>query len=82
MMTLAIGACGALLLLVAFAAEKFGRLESDSVLYDSLNLLGAGLLTAYAVLLGSWPFIVLEGIWALVAGRYFLKRLARQGKTR
>ncbi len=75
-MTLFIGVIGAALLLVAFACEKFGILKNDSVPYDTLNLLGAGLLTWYAVLLNSIPFIVLEGIWALVAAYYIVRRLA------
>mgnify|MGYP001546080759 CR=1 FL=1 len=71
-----IGTLGAFLLLVAFALEKFGVVENASYTYDSLNLAGAGFLTWYAILLGSVPFIVLEGIWALVAAWYVLRRLA------
>lgn len=76
MITLAIGTLGAALLLIGFALGKFGYLKNDSAGYDILNLFGAGFLTWYAVLLASWPFIVLEGIWALFALYYLLKRLA------
>lgn len=73
--TLIIGATGAGLLLIAFAASRFGAMNEKSNTYDLLNLVGAGLLTWYAVLLHSWPFLVLEGIWTLVAGWYLLKKL-------
>ncbi len=73
---LLIGSVGAALLLIAFALQKFGMLSEKSTAYDILNLFGAGLLTWYAVLLHSIPFIILEGIWTLVAGWYLLKRLA------
>lgn len=77
---LLIGSSGAGLLLVAFSLQKFGVLSEKSLLYDLLNLAGAGLLTWYAVLLSSWPFIVLEGIWTIVAGHYFLNRFSKFGK--
>ncbi len=68
-------------MLVAFALQKFGLLRESSLAYDLLNLLGAAFLTWYAVLLHSWPFIVLEGIWALVALWYVGKRLAVRGQN-
>lgn len=77
MTTLLIGASGALLLLVGFALQKFGTIDGKSQTYNLLNFLGAGLLTWYSVLLGSWPFIVLEGIWTLVAGWYLVRHVLR-----
>ncbi len=79
--TLLIGAGGATLLLIAFIANAFKRLSENSKRYHFLNLVGAGLLTWYAVLLDSVPFIILEGIWTLIAG-WHLTRLAREGKNR
>lgn len=76
-MTLFIGTLGAFLLLVAFCLEQFDVISDKSYAYDGLNLVGAGLLAWYAVLLGSVPFIVLEGIWALVAAYYIARRLFR-----
>lgn len=73
------GVIGAAVLLVAFGANKFGKLKTSSFSYDLLNVIGAGLLTWYAVLLNSVPFFVLEGIWTLVALRSILQRfLARK----
>lgn len=77
--TTLIGVIGATLLLVAFGAEKFKKLSNDSYPYDFLNLVGAGLLTWYALLLSSTPFVVLEGIWSLVALQGIVKRLMKKG---
>lgn len=43
--TLIIGFTGATLLLIAFAANAFKRLNNDSRVYHVLNLFGGGLLT-------------------------------------
>lgn len=75
---LLIGALGAALLLAAFSLQKFGILSEKQMSYDFLNLAGAGLLTWYAVLLNSVPFVVLEGIWTLVAGWYLLERFTKK----
>ncbi len=82
MNTVLIGSAGALLLLLAFGLEKFGVLHNESLPYNGLNLMGAALLTWYAAVLVSWPFIILEGIWALIAAWYVLKRLAGSPENR
>jgi hypothetical protein len=76
--TTLVGVLGAGLLLAAFGAEKFKKLSNDSFSYDFLNLFGAGLLTWYAVLLSSTPFIILEGIWTLVALQGIIKRALKK----
>ena len=78
--TLLIGVLGAGMLLVAFTASAFKYLDEDSRIYHLLNLLGGGLLTWYGYMLSSWPFVVLEGIWTLVAA-WHLVRLARKPKS-
>ncbi len=72
-----IGVLGSGLILVAFIAGQFGKLATDDWRYDLLNLLGSALLTWYAVLLGSYPFIVLNVVWFLVSSKDLLKRLKR-----
>jgi len=37
---------------------------------------GCGAASAYAFAIGSWPFFILEGLWAAVAARRGLRRLA------
>ena len=75
--TTLIGVIGATLLLIAFITNETKWLSSESFQYDLINLLGAGFLTWYAIRLNSLPFIVLEGIWTLVALWHIL-RLARK----
>ena len=60
-----IGSIGVGLLLLAFALSTFLGLERR--LYHGLNLVGAGLACLSAYLIGFAPFVVLEGVWALVA---------------
>ena len=79
--TTLIGVVGAGLLLIAFVGNELGKLNSEDLGYDVLNFIGAALLAWYAVLLESWPFLILEGVWALVALRDVFKDLARKRKN-
>lgn len=58
---------GALLILCAFILLQIKLLKATSVTYLLINFVGAGILTITATLAWQWGFIILEGIWALVA---------------
>lgn len=62
-----IGFVGVALLLIAFLLNLFKLLRSDGHLYMSLNLVGAGLACYSSYLISFTPFVVLEGVWAVVA---------------
>lgn len=62
-----IGSVGVALLLVAFLLNLLKLLRADKPLYMGLNLAGAGLACYASYLIGFRPFVVLEGVWALVA---------------
>lgn len=62
-----IGTVGAFIILCGFLLNQAGRLTADSRMYDAINVVGGGLLIVYAVLLGSYPFIVLNAVWVLVS---------------
>ena len=62
-----LGFAGVGLLLVAFALNLIGRLARESRIYEGLNAAGAGMACGAAVLIGFYPFVVLEGIWALAS---------------
>lgn len=73
---------GAFLILAAFAANSFGWLDAKRASYQWLNLVGAALLTASAVLTQNVGFILLEGAWTLVSAGMLVKLLiARQAGT-
>jgi len=62
-----IGSIGVALLLLAFALNLSRQLRSDARLYTTLNLVGAGLACYSSWRIDFMPFVVLEGVWALVA---------------
>ncbi|MGH7701120.1 MAG: CBU_0592 family membrane protein [Gemmatimonadales bacterium] len=62
-----VGVIGALLILIPFAASQLGRLRPSSLAYQVMNLIGATMLTAIAVLERQYGFILLEGVWALMS---------------
>jgi hypothetical protein len=65
--TTLIGTSGAAIILIAFVQSQRGKWKQTDLIYDSLNALGSALLVAYAVLLSSWPFLVLNGVWLAVS---------------
>ena len=58
---------GALLILTAFAAAQFGRLDQRSVSYLVLNLIGSLILAVLAAVEKQLGFLLLESIWAIVS---------------
>lgn len=58
---------GALLILVPFAGSQMGRLSTQTLAYQLMNLAGSAGLTAVAVVERQYGFILLEGIWAMVS---------------
>lgn len=62
-----IGAIGVILLLVAFVLNTAKVLSARSKAYQGLNALGAAIAGVGALLVPFYPFVVLEGVWALVA---------------
>jgi hypothetical protein len=62
-----IGFAGVALLLAAFLLNLFKLLRADGYLYMTLNFVGAGLACYSSYLINFMPFVVLEGVWALVA---------------
>lgn len=66
----------AIVVLVAFGLSQWGLWSVISYRYLVCNFLGGAGLSAAAVLSNQWGFVVLEGVWALVAGRSILVRMS------
>ena len=73
-----IGFIGVTILLVAFFLNLKDLIKKDSLAYLLLNILGGGIACFASVLIKYWPFIILEGTWALVSAygliQYFNKK--------
>jgi hypothetical protein len=69
----ALGGLGLALLMGAFLAGLSGRLNPKSPIYLFLNGMGGGILAWYSLRLGIWIFVILEGMWSVVAWWSFFR---------
>ena len=58
---------GVIILLIAFLLNLYKKLPAQSQTYKLLNFVGAGICCFSSYLITFYPFVVLEGAWALVA---------------
>jgi hypothetical protein len=73
-----IGFVGVAVLLVAFLLNLFRFVRAEGFSYSLLNFVGAALAGYSSYLIAFMPFVILEGVWAAVAGAG-LVRLALKG---
>lgn len=73
-----IGSCGAAIILVAFIAEQLHMLRDTDIRYDAANAVGSLLLVWYAWVGESYPFFVLNSVWALVSLRDVVRWCVRK----
>lgn len=71
---------GAALILSAFVLAQMGRMQTTSISYMVLNLLGSGTLAVVAAIDGDTGFLLLEGVWAAVSA-YSLARSVIAGPS-
>ena len=64
-MSLLIGIIGMFLLLLAFLLNQINIWKPDYLIYDLTNAIGGILMVIYAYLINSWPFLILNAVWAL-----------------
>ena len=76
-----IGFIGVFLILLAYILNISGKVERNDLRFILFNLIGAGLACYASVLMDYMPFVLLEGVWALVSIIALLKYIKRQGKN-
>jgi hypothetical protein len=72
-----IGFAGVALLLLAFLLNMAKLMRADGYVYAGLNFVGAALACYSSWLIDFMPFVVLEGVWALVAAGALARKAAR-----
>jgi hypothetical protein len=66
-MAAALQVVGAIGILVPFAANQLGRMETNSYVYLWFNLVGSALLGVLAGADSQWGFLMLESVWAVAS---------------
>ncbi|HRG19155.1 MAG TPA: hypothetical protein PLP39_08690 [Flavobacterium lutivivi] len=62
-----IGAIGVGIILLAYFLNIFSLIKKDGSLYFILNIIGASIACFASYLIDYFPFIILEGVWAIVS---------------
>jgi hypothetical protein len=68
-----IGTIGVGLILIAYFCSTFNWISAHSRIFFLLNALGAAMACYASYLISYWPFVVLEGTWAMVSITGFIK---------
>jgi len=80
--TTLIGASGATIILIAFILNQIGKWKNEYFIYDLFNLIGSVLLVTYAVILASYPFMVLNFVWGAVSIRDIFVDIIRNSRKK
>jgi hypothetical protein len=80
MIETAIGFSGMLLILTAFFMNQTKRWSSEDLAYDAVNAAGGLLLVFYAFLINSYPFLILNALWAYLSIKDVFTDLRRNRK--
>ena len=70
----AIGSVGVTLLLLAYILLQMKKIKTNHLSYLILNFVGALLAASSSYRIDYMPFVILEGIWALVALQMIFKK--------
>lgn len=76
------GIAGMILVLIGFFMVQSHRWSLDSIRYDIINLIGSVLLVFYSIAGRVWPFVILNGIWAIYSLKDVLVDIVARGKKR
>lgn len=76
-----IGIAGMALILFAFFMNQIGKWKTDFLVYDSFNFFGGALMASYALMIGSYPFLALNSVWAAVSLADIFQDLKKSRKS-
>jgi hypothetical protein len=62
-----VGSIGVFILLLAFVLNLIKKISGESLVYISMNIIGAGLACYASYLINYIPFIILEGVWTVTS---------------
>jgi hypothetical protein len=62
-----IGFVGVFQILLAYILNVSGKLEKNNLAFMLLNFVGASMACLASILMNYVPFIILEGVWAIVS---------------
>lgn len=68
-----IASVGVTILLIGFFLNLQKKIASDSKIYAALNFIGAGMCGVSSYMISFYPFVILEGVWCVVALTSLLK---------
>jgi hypothetical protein len=77
-----INTIGVSLILLAFFLLTIRKVQSSSLSYLILNMIGAGMACYGSWLINAIPFMVLEGIWSLVATMGLIRSVMQRRANR
>jgi len=72
-----IGTIGVSLILLAYFLNIFSLIKKDGLLFYTLNILGGVTACFSSYLIRFWPFVVLEGAWAIISIVALLKSIKK-----
>jgi hypothetical protein len=73
-----IGTIGVGLILLAYFLNIFSLIKKEGILFYAMNIVGASIACFASILISYWPFIILEGTWAIVSVVGLLKSLPKK----
>jgi len=62
-----IGSVGVFQILLAYILNVLGKIKNTDLTFMFLNFIGASMACLASVLMSYLPFIILEGVWAIVS---------------
>lgn len=72
-----IGTIGVSLILIAYFLNIFSLIKKDGILFYVLNILGGAIACFASFLIRFWPFVILEGTWAVISVIALLKSIKK-----